>query len=108
MISTRRCVEVLKELERQLPMARSIGRMALRTARPAKPKQDAAPARQGTEAPDPASGAVDGYHSLTAREVIALVRDCDDPTLDWIRSTEQAGKARVTVLRAIEQRGRPT
>lgn len=99
--ATQRCVDLVADLERQLPMARSLGRMALRAAGTKNQRSASA-----TGTPDKAvpTGAVEGYDGLTARDVIAIVRVAAPETVGWISAHETEGKGRVTILRAAQAR----
>lgn len=97
--ATRRLPNALEDGERQIEMARNMGRLALRAASAQRPAQS----RPTPEAPQAPSGAVDDYDAMTAREIVELVRSADQATRLWIRERETAGRGRVTVLRALDR-----
>ena len=124
----RRLVPELAEAGRQqVAFSRSLGKAALSTlgkaaaartsdapsaaaAPPPAPAKKAAaknaPAKKAAAkkpaAKKPASGVVEGYDGLTAREIIALSGAATAPQRSWMRKQEQAGKQRKTVLKALE------
>ncbi len=96
---------------KQIAFTRSLGRAAIKgLARGARTSQAGQGAEQATETADTAvetiaeTGEVAGYDDLSAREIVALLNTCIEPQARWIRDREQAGKGRVTVLRAAERR----
>lgn len=48
---------------------------------------------------------VAGYADMTAKEVIKVLSNCDEATLRWVSNSESTGKNRVTVMRALADRG---
>lgn len=119
----RRVVPELAEAGRkQVAFSRSLGKAALNTiaraaadrgaaragsapasngaAAPTTPREAASAPKTAPAAPT-ASGAVAGYDEMTAKEIIALARDASAKQRSWMRAQEEAGKARVTVLRAL-------
>lgn len=71
-----------------------------KTTKPAAKKTPAAdqPARD-TAVPD--AEPIPGYASMTARQIIAVLDSLTPASLDALEAAENAGKSRVTVLRAI-------
>lgn len=51
----------------------------------------------------PATAAVSGYDEMTARQIIERARTASAPERRWMSDREAAGKARTTVLRALER-----
>lgn len=90
------------EGKKQLAMARTLGRVTLRAAQ--APRSPAATAAKPAKESAHVNGSIAGYEELTAREIIALVKNADRATARWIRAAEEQGKQRVTVLRALDNR----
>ncbi len=100
---------VLPELaqagRRQIAFSQTLGRAALNGVTRGRPEPatraepSAPPSRSSTP-----SRAVDGYRGLSARDIVALVRHADLGQVEWIMAYEAEHKARVTVMRAAEQR----
>lgn len=114
----RRLVPELAEAGRQqVAFSRSLGKAALSTlgkaaaarnseapsnaAAPAKKAAAKKPAAKKAAAKKPASGVIDGYDGLTAREIIALSAAATAPQRTWMLKQEQGGKKRKTVLKAL-------
>lgn len=97
--------DLVESGRKQIVFSQSLGRAAIRTiARGAQ--RDTKPSPSGREGAS--TGPVDGYDSMTAREVVALLRRADPPTVAWVSRREREGKQRVTVLRAVAaQEARP-
>lgn len=88
--------ELAEAGRRQIAFSQSLGRTAIKAILNGL---DA----DGRVAQKPASEtvALPGYDEMTARAVVAIIRDSDAATLSWMRDHETANKQRVTVLRAI-------
>lgn len=87
---------------KQLAFAQTLGRAALKTmaSSAARKTEPSAPA----SAPAAPSGAISGYDSMTAKEIISMATTATADQLAWMLSREQAGKTRKTVLAKLEQR----
>ena len=108
--------ELAKVGRKQVAFARSLGRAALkgmsRGIRPSQATSAAtpAPATPVPTTPAPATPApatpvvVEGYSDMLARDIIAMVRTSTPEQAQWIKVQETAGKKRVTVLRAADER----
>jgi len=109
--------ELMKELERLMGQAR---RQVESTVKPARKRAEKAVSRTTKRARGAAepvlaeadrlrrragvgSSPISGYDSLTANQVKARLRDLKPAELRKIRTQEQAGKARKSVLSAIEK-----
>ena len=96
---------------KQVAFARTLGRAALKTmatsaARKSQGPQPAATQPSSTSAPKPApakSAAVDGYDTMTAKEIIAVAATATPAQIGWMTKQEQAGKQRKTVLAKLRQ-----
>ena len=111
----RRLVPELAEAgRRQVAFSRSLGKAALRTMSASAKAQAARSTTSEASAshdqsPTPAEAAttvaeaVADYASMTARHIIDLVDDLSPAQVDWLREAERAGKARKTVLAAVER-----
>lgn len=97
-----RLPSIVRDGEKQFAMARNLGRVALRAAQ--SPRASAKPRPATAPTTEPVAGVVSNYGDLTAAEVIVIVRSAGPETLAWVRSAEEQGKARVTVLRALDKR----
>jgi hypothetical protein len=101
---------------RQIAFTQSLGRAALRTiARRTTSRVGSAPVREVTgpdsgTVPAPVDevpreeAAVEGYDTMTARDIIVLIEASGTARVEWIASRESIAKKRVTVLRAVESR----
>ena len=113
--------ELAKVGRKQVAFARSLGRAALKgmsrgirpsqatsaaTPAPATPVPTTpAPATPAPATPAPATPVVvEGYSDMLARDIIAMVRTSTPEQAQWIKVQETAGKKRVTVLRAADER----
>lgn len=90
---------------KQVAFSRSLGRAALKGI--TKGTQASSASAKPASKPEPSaeSVAVDGYRTMTARQVVALAASCSDAQASWIRSEESQGKNRVTIMRALDARG---
>lgn len=98
--ASRRLPEAFADGEKQLAMARNLGRVALRAAESKRDRPQAPSTPRSA-----ASAEVEAYDAMTAREVVAVIGTASAETLAWIRTREMAGKARVTIIRALDRRG---
>lgn len=102
--------ELAEAGRKQVSFSRSLGKAALssvmagRAAAKERPKASTSASPANPAADQRPSSAIEGYDGLSAKDIIAVIRVSDASTVDWIRSTETAGKARVTVLRALDRR----
>jgi len=87
--------DVVAAGRKQVAFARSLGRAALQgftrgtSAAPATPTA-------------PVVVEVPGYDTMTARDVVMLLKAATTAQAQWIKSHESAGKRRVTILRAAD------
>lgn len=93
---------------KQVAFSRSLGRAALKAIRAGarsnpSTHRDAASGGSAVAGGSAAAGEIADYASLTAREVIALIPSCSLEQRLWIAKAEQDGKARITVLRALDR-----
>ena len=97
---------------KQVAFTRSLGRAALqglvrsRTESTDSGVTDNRPTQSVSDPTDhPVAAAkipapIEGYETMTAREVVALLTSCEQPQVQWILDCELAGKNRVTITRA--------
>jgi len=97
--------DLAKVGRKQVAFARSLGRAALKgVSRGIRPSQATSAAKPAPAKPAPAKpAAVEGYSDMLARDIIALVRTGTPEQAQWIKAQENAGKQRVTVLRAVDR-----
>lgn len=113
--------ELVDAGRRQVEFSRTLGRTALRTIARSGPvsrsssRQPERPEEPTTGASHPTTdagtgeviasvpAAILGYGDLTAKQVIEVVRTATAVQLEWMRTSELAGKNRKTVLDAIER-----
>lgn len=106
--------ELAEAGRRQIAFSQSLGRAAIKAvlksvdadANGAKRQPHARPGSVAKGGSGAETRAVAGYEQLTAPAVIAMLDDCDDETIEWIKAHETTNKQRVTVLRAITSRTR--
>lgn len=113
--------ELVDAGRRQVEFSRTLGRTALRaiarsgTVSGASSRQPVRPEEPTTGESHPTSdtgtgegvevvpAAILGYRDMTAKQVIEVVRTATGVQLEWMRTSELAGKNRKTVLDAIER-----
>lgn len=106
--------ELAKAGRRQVDFSRSLGRAALRAiSRSASAPAPTAAGKAGAPLPDSRGAtkvedlaedsAVDDYDVRTARDLVAFVPQASTAQVRWMLDREQAGKNRVTVIRALER-----
>lgn len=92
---------------KQAAFSRSLGRAALKAvaagsrAAQSAAQQPSGERRSATQSEQASVAEITGYSALTAREIVAMIPACTTEQREWIQATEQAGKARVTILRAL-------
>lgn len=76
--------------------------MAKKSKAPASPKPSKTGAASKKAETAKKATSIAGYDDMTAREIITLVPTLSSAQASWVRTQEASGKARVTVLRALD------
>lgn len=94
------CDDVVSAGRKQVAFARSLGKAALNGfVRGAASAATSEPAANSASAP---AVQVPDYDTMTARDIVSLLKTATVEQRQWIESHESAGKRRVTILRAVD------
>ena len=94
--------DLAEQGRKQIAFSRSLGRAALRAVATSRSTAPATVTLTPEPSVEPSDPPIADYPSLTAREIIALIPSCTPEERAGIEAAERAGKARVTVLRALQ------
>ena len=87
--------DVVAAGRKQVAFARSLGRAALQGFTRSAPAAPATPSA-------PVVVEVPGYDTMSARDVVTLLKAATTAQAQWIKAHESAGQGRVTILRAAD------